>query len=1141
MGFHKNNQGDAVKSVRFKRSMLAMCVMALSAPSFAQDAPKTDDAVEEVIITGQRANLQSAQEIKRNASTFVDSISSEDIGSLPDRSVLEAMQRIPGISIERFAAANDPDHFGVEGSGAVIRGMSQTRSEFNGRDSFTANSGRGLSFQDVPPELMSGVDVFKNQSADMIEGGIGGTVSLRTRKPFDQPGRQLAFTADVSYGDMAEEFSPTASLLYSDRWETDAGEFGVLVNVTNSKLKGASHGIQSGAYVGYLDNYAANGNPWGLSGDGLNNPAKISNLAGAEAFAGKQILMPNGSDFRMKNDDRTREGYYLDVQWESSDQTLTNNFQFLRSDANLSWHEYAINYQSGFDKRQSVPLAGTQFTFNDQGLFQSGTIVQDGNYSNGGWRSADSDDHKNAFRIPNAADWANPSVPQFGNRYETNTRYKDTTTVVDDFSNTFKWTPNETWEFTLDLQYIKADTVDGDDVVMLATYAIQDYDLRGSSPKLTLIEPWHGLRDNNVGGKFGVAGAGAPVGGITYTGFTDDTLGDSNFFQDPANYYWRSAMDHYERSEGDSKAVRFDTTYHMDDDAGLLKSIKAGVRFADREQTVRDSGYQWGGVQPEWNQPQGWIGNQTAGTTPEQQAKSLYGQEELVDWSNFFRGDGSVTIPGNTMLHPKVSLIQAMIRDNRALQATGDWVPAVNRAGVVDGPFKPSDIFITQEKNQAAYVRFDFGADIGEHELKGNVGLRYVELTRTATGSVRYPDVLPDTLPPAGAPSVLDVVASDAWEALQLANFIAANPGTNAQSQSVRDYMTARMKFRTDAGNFLNATELGFGNNGASVESSESVFSKVLPSLNLAYNITDDLIGRFAWSKALALPDMADVRNTTSLGAFETLRQVRTDASVTPPKTTMTGASINGWRGTSGNPALSPMQSDQMDVSLEWYFAKSSSLTFTLFKKDLTDFWVSGSFDRVYTNPTSGVTQPALVEGTVNAGEGTIEGIEFAYTQFFDMLPAPFDGLGVQYNYSYIDSANVPNQGGRVDNGIQSLSKIDFQSLPLKGQSKQTYNVAVMYEKDDWSARLAYNWRSKYLLTANDVITQYPLWNDESGFLDGSVSYKINDKLNLGLQFTNLLNTQTKTIFILDGKSLEAGRSWFENDRRAAVTLKGVF
>jgi hypothetical protein len=80
--------------------------------------------------------------------------------------VTEALQRVPGVSINRFAAGVDPDHFSVEGSGVVVRGLNFVRSELNGRDTFSANNGRALSFADVPSELMGGVDVFKSPSAD---------------------------------------------------------------------------------------------------------------------------------------------------------------------------------------------------------------------------------------------------------------------------------------------------------------------------------------------------------------------------------------------------------------------------------------------------------------------------------------------------------------------------------------------------------------------------------------------------------------------------------------------------------------------------------------------------------------------------------------------------------------------------------------------------------------------------------------------------------------------------------------------------------------------------------------------------------------------------------------------------------------
>jgi outer membrane receptor protein involved in Fe transport len=100
------------------------------------------------------------------------------------------------VAINRFAAGVDPDHFSSEGSGVVVRGLNFVRSELNGRDTFSANNGRALSFADVPSELMGGVDVFKSPSADMIEGGISGTVNLRTRLPFDSTKRLLSLSAE---------------------------------------------------------------------------------------------------------------------------------------------------------------------------------------------------------------------------------------------------------------------------------------------------------------------------------------------------------------------------------------------------------------------------------------------------------------------------------------------------------------------------------------------------------------------------------------------------------------------------------------------------------------------------------------------------------------------------------------------------------------------------------------------------------------------------------------------------------------------------------------------------------------------------------------------------------------------------------
>src|SRR5690625_7357279 len=89
-------------------------------------------------------------------------------------------------------------------------------------------------------------------------------------------------------------------------------------------------------------------------------------------------------------------------------------------------------------------------------------------------------------------------------------------------------------------------------------------------------------------------------------------------------------------------------------------------------------------------------------------------------------------------------------------------------------------------------------------------------------------------------------------------------------------------------------------------------------------------------------------------------------------------------------------------------------------------------------------------------------------------------------------------------------------TLPLRGQSRHTANFVAMYEKGDWSARLADNWRSKYLLTTRDAISGAPIGNDDQGFLDGSVSYAVKDNITGGLQSANSLDTQADTSIPID-------------------------
>lgn len=1153
----KNNK---IQIPVFKKSLLAIAILGLSTAVYSQEdieVPTENTTVEiekkstekesdmEVIeVSGMRANLLGAQNLKRHSDTFVDAITAEDMGSLPDRSVLEAIQRLPGVSIERFAASNDPDHFSSEGSGAVVRGMTQTRSEFNGRDSFTADSGRGLSFQDVPPEMMAGVDIYKNQTADMIEGGIAGTISLRTRRPFDKQGRQFAFSADVTYGDIAEEATPSLSMLYSDRWDTkNSGEWGFLINVSKSKLEADSHGIQNNVFefrpLSSLDNMNVE-NPYIYDGS-------FAKYAPDDVQIGDEgVLVPTSANLSMKQDTRERTGISAALQWESPDDSIRATLQFLRSDSTLSWNEHAIasEWQPGDYRAGAVP--GTEFEFDDDGVYANGSITD----ASGGWRG-------DAERSPGGG------VQNFGFRFNTGNRIKEQRTTVDDISFNVEYTPTDNLTLVADFQHIKADKTDDDMKLMFMTHANQNWDTRGSTPSLEMINPWSAATEQEV-----------DAIGTDYRGNT--------YFNDVTSYHFAAAMDHYERSEGVSTAGRLDATYALDNDH--ITQLKFGIRYAEREQRVRFSKYNWGSLGALWSDA-AYLDDPAVAEVAE-----LAGLEQVydvVDWSNFYRGGVANIQGGNTVLHPTNALTNDYANWGTTLaplsaERCGDFRPADARIYADDcsnrsltDQFLPSEVSYTTEANTAAYVRLDFENDDWKYRVAGNIGVRVVRIENSTLGTTSYPEQLTQYPAPAG------------WDPL---NYNPADYNLFADSSL----------FLSQTINFMSQDFRDFANGALVANEAEQSYTKTLPSFNIKVELTDTLLTRFAVSKAIALPDIGNLKNNTTIGVLgHTLEADRLpnywnidNPHPDAPTDSTTGlpvdangddlvqnqlidpasASINGWTATSGNPFLKPMESIQWDASLEWYFADVGSLTTSFFYKDLSNFFINGGTVRQFTNPETGVTMEVDVNGPTNGGKGSMKGVEINYQQFFDMLPAPFNGLGVQANYTYIKAEGTPNanldstdigaaqdlnQDGLVNDddkrdtngdgvleyvygntGSESYALQD--SLPLEGQSEHTANLILMYEKNDWSGRVAYNWRSEYLVTARDTISKLPVWAGDAGYMDASIFYQFTDNIKAGVQGVNLLNTQTETYMQVD-ENLKLHRSWLVNDRRISFVIRGSF
>jgi len=983
------------KSLWASVSVIALTMMT-AVPAHAQDVDEDD----EIVATGIRQSLKSAQELKANADTFVDAITAEDIGALPDRSVSEALQRVPGVSIIRFSGANDPDHFDVEGSGVVVRGLPFVRSELNGRDVFAANSAGVLGFEDVSPELLGSVVVFKNQSADLIEGGIAGSIDLRTRLPFDNGGKRvLAGTIEGTYSDLSEEIDPSGSVLLSNTWDTNAGRFGLLVNGSLNNLTSRADSLQVASFAR----------------EDLGEP-----------------FIPGGGGFRTQDFDRERQALAAAAQWENPDQTLLATAQFLRSDASVQWGENA--FESGVDGQgvdQNTGLGGrnsgfdrTDFTFDGDGVFQSGTITD-----NGVWRGP-------------AATAA--LFPANGGQHQNIMRQRLEENITNDFGFNLKYSPKDNLRFNFDAQYIDS------------TSEITDLQFGSSFLSSVFI-------DISEGSDPAVDFVQAASGGNTPTDLSD-----------LSNFFIRNFLDHRTENDAESLAFRGDVEYDFSDD-GWLKSVRAGVRYSDQDTTLRESDFNWGNVSELWTGRD--ISGLSTGFNENVSVLLLGGNSSpalnaIVDplfetrtVENFNRSGNDLVIP--TYVGPGVNDFQGYQDTVNAIIAAAGGPTGSNPCGspyapltsrdcnngdslIAGTPFLESEIGGVDRETFAAYTRLDFGWDgiLGSDDisLSGNVGVRYVNTDRTATSIQIAPSF--DTL-------FNPIQRARCDDATRLAESVTTVSGIDTPAFCQLD---------------LAALQAAFGNGDVQVTPVDVSYDEWLPSLNLKLDLGNDHLVRFAASRTLSRPSV------TELSQRPVIRTVAGRDTGVDNGTGGTVFEFGGFEGSqSGNAQLTPQLATSFDLSWEWYFSDSGSVTFTAFHKEIDDFINPAPLSVLAPDGTplqiSGQNVP--FNSFINEQDDTaiVRGAEFAYQQFYDFLPGVLSGLGAQFNYSYIDAEGIEptiDPDLPSDDPVVGRFAVDRGVFPRI--SEHNINAVGLYEKGPVQARVAYNWRSEFQVTPRDVI-----------------------------------------------------------------------
>ncbi len=219
LGIHGARAGSGM---RLTTILLAGTAMMVAGPALAQGAPSSEpvEEIEELVVTGIRASLQSALIQKREAANLVEVIQAEDIGKLPDQNLAEVLENVTGIQITREAGV---------GRGVQIRGTDANRVEINGVSTVGSGSGRsGISFDDLAASMISSVQVIKVPEAKTIEGSVGGTINLRTIRPLDLSEPLFAFRAQAERSDLSKTTTPRYSGTIGKRWDTDLGQFGLV-------------------------------------------------------------------------------------------------------------------------------------------------------------------------------------------------------------------------------------------------------------------------------------------------------------------------------------------------------------------------------------------------------------------------------------------------------------------------------------------------------------------------------------------------------------------------------------------------------------------------------------------------------------------------------------------------------------------------------------------------------------------------------------------------------------------------------------------------------------------------------------------------------------------------------------------------
>ncbi|MET0129745.1 MAG: TonB-dependent receptor [Stenotrophomonas chelatiphaga] len=1004
----------------------AIALALLATPALAQEAgpPSSVTELDGVKVTGYRESLEKSLDEKRYATEQVDAIFAEDIGKFPDQNLAESLQRIAGVSIDRE---------GGEGQRISIRGLGSdfTRVRLNGLEALATggngsagvNRSRGFDFNTFASELFSQVKVNKTQSAQMDEGSLGSTVDLRGSRPFDFDGMQASASAQVGYGELAEQYDPRISGLISNSWAD--GRFGALLSASYSKRNVYEEGYnpvrwEHGNHRNSNQSNASNNGTYGFCSPVGYNPQTPRNPAANEtpAGVGSQANQDRSNGWGSYGIDANNCGTGLPRPAATAE-----NIQAYETATNAWLPRYPRYIRTEHEIERLGVTGALQFRFSEDTL-----LSFDAMYSQLDKDQREDSVGANLHRAANLGGKTQIVVREA----QADDQGRLTYGVFDnvDFRTESSLIEESTrfQQYSLNFEHRFNDAVRLDAVV---GHSSSDYE----RPTFSMVS----FDNSNLDGfVLDMRNGGMPSMSFPFG------------LNDPDAWRWLGYGAVPVNSNGTARGsniseVRLNPSY-VDNRFDTAKvdlqfiinptfTLRAGLAYKDYDMATEEYRHiSYGRL-----------------------AQALPAGVTVADLSTTLDGFGS-SLPGQTpgsWLVPDFSRVAELLDINCNCD-TGIPGGDYRLAGI--GHFGSSNNnFDVNERSMAAYLQLDFNTDLLGRAFRGNLGVRLVDTQITASG---------------WAPCPADNTAN-CETFFGVASATAAAGDRQAISTVV-----------------------------------QHSYQDVLPSLNLAWDVAEDVVLRFGAAKTMARPTLAYMSPSVSGGPTQYFDDGRT-------------FSIN-----LGNPKLDPFRSTNVDLSAEWYFAEGAMLSGAVFYKDIDSYvqrtrllttWQDMGYSLDLLPAGFAADTLFNVQSYYNTEGGPLKGYELTYQQPFTFLPGFWSRFGIQLNYTHVGSSikylfsSAAGSNTRIETTVTEQDLVNL--------SPDSYNATLYYDDGRFSARVSTSYRDGYI---SEVLSQEGVWDLDGNALatpdvtgkhsvrnvDFNMSYRITDKLSMTFEAINLLDTE---------------------------------